>query len=265
VKNIRFHRKNAHFPEEETLSFDSIWNLDASSILAAGRTSDVSLVNLPLTGHQADNAVACRKRYWYPGLNGKLKGFFRNTFLGRSRACSEFINLRLLVEKGLSRVAPLAYGEERFARLLSRAFILTEFIPGTVSLFDFIKSTRFKSMNPAQRRSFLCSMGRWVFALHTRGYRDKDLFSRNILIHENGEKWLFSKIDSSAGRGGKSAPGTGAPFVRDLADLDGDLRLFLSRVDRLRCIHAYMGSANPGTEAKHLVRNMLSRASYASG
>ena len=60
-------------------------------------------------------------------------------------------------------------------------------------------------------------LGCWVRSFHDRGFRDRDLLSRNILVHETRTGAAFSKIDSGKARGGKLPPGSGKVCLRDLA------------------------------------------------
>lgn len=145
---------------------------------------------------------------------------------------------------GLSQVQPIAYGEDRVLGLLRRAFLLTESLDNTCSLTEFLTSHDVADFTHERRKLFLCAFGRWVAALHGRGFRDRDLFARNVLVHHDSEGWRFSKIDSSKATGGHAAPGMHPPFIKDLRDLDSDLAHLLSRSDRLRCLLAYAGAAS---------------------
>lgn len=242
-----------------SLSFRGIWELEGDQNLSSQRTSDVFLLHLPGTSRMESSLPVYRKRYWYPGLKGKLKGFFRNTFFGRSRPASEFRNLKRLNDLGLSLVRPLAFGEERKIRVLQRAFILTSFFPGTLSLQAHLESEAFGSLSGSSRRFFLCALGRWVSALHCRGYRDRDLFARNILVHGEKAVRCFSKIDSPSGSGGRVPPGGAFPYLRDLNDLDRDLSRWLSRQDRLRMVLAYTGSGEVDIEVRRLIKRLVPR------
>lgn len=241
--------------------FESIWNLDSVRNFSTQRTSDVRVVQLP--GPFGDETQAVLKRYWYPSLSDQLKGLFRNTFFGICRAAREFRNLSRLGLLDCSLVRPIAVGEDRTVRLLKRAFILTEHIPGTLSLEEILRSPTFNTWPHARRRRLAAQLGNWVRAIHDRGFRDRDLFARNILVHHSlhpsgirGAKngfFVLSKIDSSAASGGRAQPGTGRPFLRDLIDLDRDVGRWASEQDRLRFLFAYLAAFSLCSEVRTLV------------
>ncbi len=238
------------FHLNEAEGFEQFWNLPPDRSVTRRRTSDVCRVTLP-----GSNVTAYLKRYWYPSLYDRSKGFFRNTFFGMSRAAREYRSLSRLCAARCSRVLPIAYGEERTLRLLKRAFIITEELPGSITLKDLCRSTSFNAWPFRQRRRFFAALGNWVRTFHDRGFRDRDLFSRNILVHEKGENFAFSKIDSPAGSGGGSPPGSGCVFPRDIIDLDADAAPLVNEPDRLRFLLAYL--AEPGVN--NAVRFFLTR------
>jgi hypothetical protein len=239
--------------------FDALWNLKIRDTITAHRTSDVCLVNFDEGLTLNFTGLVYRKRYWYPGLSGKLKGFFRNTFFGASRASREFKNLSQLNALGLSLVRPLAVGEHRTCRFLNRAFIFTECLPDTKSLSEFLISERFRGYALEERRLFFCALGRWIFGLHHRGFYDGNLFARNILVHQRSRGLRFSKIDSPKGKGGQRPPGRGSPYLKDIKDLDQDLYGLSSRQDRLRAMLSYMGAEGVDKESRGLITRILLR------
>jgi len=223
----------------------------------------VNLVRLPHPIDRSGRAVL--KRYWYPSLSDRLKGFFRNTFFGMCRAAREFRSLSRLCHIGCARVRPIAAGEDRRARLLKRAFILTEYVPGTRSLEEILRSQTIRTWPHARRRRLAAHLGAWIRTMHDRGFRDRDLFARNILVHQstsmdspNGGFGL-SKIDSSAATGGRAQPGTGRPFLRDLIDLDRDVNSSASQPDRLRFVLAYLAAFSLDSEVRTLVGHIRQR------
>ncbi|MHC4942964.1 MAG: lipopolysaccharide kinase InaA family protein [Planctomycetota bacterium] len=240
------------------LTFDQLWNKESIEKITAYRTSDVSLIRLPDAARR-DGVKCYRKRYWYPDLRRRLKGFFRNTFFGSSRARAEYKNLHKLHTLGLTRVGPLAFGEDRSLRLLSRAFILTEHLERTLTLNQWLDSAEFSSLARKKRILFLTSLARWVSSMHLRGYRDRDLFARNVLVHLEDSGWCFSKIDSPKGSGGRAEPHRGSrgpSCLKDLKDLDQDLCAYLNRTDRLRSIQAYVGAGRVDREVKALIKRL---------
>ena len=260
-----FNPEFAHlFERSSTCNFESIWNSEPIQIFTAQRTSDVRIVQIPGAAEHDHRAVL--KRYWYPRLSDRLKGFFRNTFFGMCRAAREFRSLTRLGSVGCSLVRPIAIGEARTLRLLERSFILTEYLPGTKTLEDVLLSRSFRTWPFARRRKLAADLGCWVRAIHDRRFHDRDFFARNILVHRSPprtgrsrtetSRFLFSKIDSSAATGGKAQPGAGRPFLRDLIDLDRDVGMGASRTDRLRFLLAYMATFRMNAEVRVLAAHI---------
>ncbi len=237
--------------------FDRFWNLDVLSPVTEQRTSSVSLVALPESTCFGTSSpeTAYLKRYWFPSLRDRLKGFFRNTFFRSSRAFREYSSLLILNSNGLSRVRPIAYGEERTFRLLRRAFIVTENIPGTTTLKELLLSSGLDALPLAQRRILAARLGAWTRSIHDIGFEDRGFLPRNILLHRDGDKLAFSKIDSPKARGGGKAPGTGRKSAVDLIDLERECTSRVSRQDKLRFVLAYLASPRVDSE----VRALLSR------
>jgi hypothetical protein len=256
---IHFYSESPLGFDSRTLDFESIWEMKPKRSVTRHQTSDVSLMEISCSDSTAEKLFFFRKRYWYPGFKKKIRGFFRNTFFGSSRAAQEFKNLVHLTQSGISEVKPIAYGEHRLLRFLARAFILTEYRPNTCSLDQWFLSDAFQKSSFAHRRRFASALGRWLSRLHGRGYRDRDLYARNILMHSIRGEWRFSKIDSPKGSRSGKPPGKGSPYLKDLKDLDYDLRHFLSRTERLRCLLAYSGASEVDHEVRRLIAGVLTR------
>lgn len=254
---LKFFDKHFFNKEDRPQIFDRLWNLRPITIVTQSTTTDVALIRLENNLPSCDSGDAFRKRYRYPSFRRKLKGFFRNTFFGSSRAKREFENLTRLYQLGLNEVKPLAFGEDRFFRFLHRAFILTESLPDTCELNHFLKSPNFFDMESRSQSKFLTALGRWVAMLHARGYRDRDLHARNILVHAKNDGWRFSKIDSPKGSGGRLEPRRARTYLKDLKDLDEDLQKLISRQGRLRCALAYLGAGDVDGEVRELLDNIL--------
>jgi hypothetical protein len=240
--------------------FTQFWNLPALRAVTRRRTSDVCRVTLP-----GSDVTAYLKRYWYPSLYDRSKGFFRNTFFGMSRAAREYRSLSRLCAARCSRVRPIAYGEERTLRLLKRAFIITEELPGSITLEDLCRSASFDAWPSRRRRRLFAALGNWVRTFHDRGFRDGDLFSRNIVVHEKGEDFAFSKIDSPAGSGGGKPPGSGSVFPRDIVDLDADTAGTVNEPDRLRFLLAYLAESGVNSAVRFFLTRTMTRREKEPG
>lgn len=238
--------------------FARIWDHGIDESLSRQRSSDVAF--LRLTGPDGEKVPVCRKRYWYPSLRDRFKGFLRNTFFGMSRARREFRSLSTLYDIGCSVIRPVACGEERTLRLLGRAFIVTEVMPGTRTLEMVLRST---PHSIADRRILAARLGCWVRSFHDRGFRDRDLLSRNILVHETRTGIAFSKIDSGKARGGNLPPGSGKACLRDLADLARDTAPHVSRQDMLRSLLAYLAAHRIDGQVRWYIERIATLAESA--
>jgi hypothetical protein len=154
---------------------------------------------------------------------------------------------------GCSRIRPLACGEDRTFRLLRRAFILTEEISGTTSLEELLRSSEFPRLSLADRMELAARLGCWVRSLHDRGFRDRALHPRNILVHRDDKPLSFSKIDSGKGTGGSMPPGSGRIFIQDLADLHAGTRQLTTNQDRLRFLLAYLAAPRVDGEVRFVL------------
>ena len=240
-----------------TFDFDEVWQWPEEELITRSTTSDVCVIRWNESGANGESTAFYRKRYWYPGWKSKFRGFFRNTFFRASRARAEYRNLSWLNGIGLSRLLPVCCGEDRRFRFLERAFIVTQSIPDTCTLSDYVNSKDFTGLSLEGRRIALAALARWCARLHNRGYKDRDFFARNILVHTTEMGLCFSKIDSPKATWGADLPGLSSPYIQDLKDLDGDLRNGLSRADRLRAFLAYLGAGRVDGSVRKWIERIL--------
>jgi tRNA A-37 threonylcarbamoyl transferase component Bud32 len=178
------------------------------------------------------------KIYSYKEVRQKIRGFFRNTFFGSSRAKREWINLHRLAKLEIPVPEPIALLEMRRFRVLHACAVVTTWLDHTTTLDRHLALTAAPARaNTIQRLPHL------VAAMHAAGYTDGDLHLRNLLVSirpstsdpsRSSAPGLW-KIDSPAGRMSRS-------FRRrchDLACLDVGGRRFLTRTDRLRFWRSY--------------------------
>lgn len=253
---VKFHHEQ-RFRSDEKSEFHDLWNLSPVKTISSHRTSDVTLVALPCMQDPTETRLAYRKRYWYPGLSKKLRGFFRNTFIQQSRAKSEFENLRFLCDHGLSEIKPIGYGEDRCFRFLNRALIFTECLSNTFTFEIFLSAGTYGELTFPERKAVLIALGEWIGAFHRRGYHDHGLFARNIIIHRMKKGWSYSKIDSPKGCIGRRESNEGKPYLKDIKDLDSDLSQYLSRAERVRAFKAYLQSWNKAFPLKTMMDQIL--------
>lgn len=138
----------------------------------------------PVTDHRSSWTRRCTigsndlfiKTYDYAARRDRLRGWLRNTGpLVRSRAAAEFDALQWQRDHGFATVQPLAVFEQRAFLALRRAVLVTAAHPGTPT--DRLMA----ELAFGQRTVLAASIGRLVAALHTAGFRDRNLDLRNLL------------------------------------------------------------------------------------
>ncbi len=152
-----------------------------------------------ITDHRSSWVRRCRvgaievfvKTYEYPRPQDRLRGVLRTTILAPSRVAREIQALRWLRANGFAAPRPLARGELRSFGWLRRATLVTEALPGT-SLDRCLPS-----LETDARFAVLAAVDRFVSAIHSRGYVDRNLDPRNLIVHadELGAPTI-AKVDS---------------------------------------------------------------------
>jgi tRNA A-37 threonylcarbamoyl transferase component Bud32 len=188
----------------------ALWRLKEGSLVSAARTSVTERGTLLLDGAAVP---VHRKAYAYPGLASRLRGAFRGTLLGRSRARRERDALRVLRSlPGGPPLAPepVALAERRGWILLRDALLVSRTLAGAAAV---------EALGPCP--GLPAAVGRAVGRIHAAGWADLDLAPRNLLATPHaGGGWEIAKVDSPRLR--RVPPGHAAR-ARDLARLLADL------------------------------------------
>jgi len=184
------------------------------------------------TGHIEEPVFL--KIYTYERVRQVLRGLFRNTFFGRSRAMREWVNLHRLQRLGIAVPQPIAVIESRRLRFLRACALATIWEDGTDTLDRVLVRAP-----PSEARQLALTTARLVAAMHSGGYTDGDLHPRNLLVKREETTGPIPhrilKIDSPAGRRSRKR----GRRMHDLACLELGGRRFLSRSDRLRAWRCY--------------------------
>jgi len=216
-------------------------------LAAWSRTSDAIRVDLPENG-----GAIYVKRYHYPTLKRRWRGFFRGTFFGMSRARSEFRNLRQMRQLGIHAVRPIAWGERRTLHLVRSCFLITEAVPDALSLAAFVQTFHHRPMVRSRvraRHEVLRSLAAEVRRMHEAGFVHQDLFWRNVLVRPlSGERFEFYVLDASLGRRIRVKAWRREKIVHDLAALSVLAPDFCTKSDQLRFIREYLGATTLGEE-----------------
>lgn len=157
---------------------------------------------------RSSNTVALRlagvdlhvKRYRYSRRQA-FRGCLRNTFLGPSRVRAEFeMARRLRGRLGDVTPAAAAFGEERRAGFLRRAFFATETIADAA---------------PVGSEASAHALGSFLRRLHAAGFSHGRLYARNLLATPDGTLRIVD-LDRTTFR---LRPVRGPRAARDLAHL----------------------------------------------
>ena len=181
------------------------------------------------------------KRYRYRGVLARLKGMFRGTLLGKSRARFEYDVLAEMRRRGISAVRPIAFGERRSGGFLKACFLMTEGVTGAPSL-DVLSARPASDVldDTHERRRLIEMLARELRNMHRAGVKHGGLFWRNILVTRDADgAWQFHLIDPDRrGRCGEGAVKRG-DVVSDLADLVSSGIHGGQRADLVRFLRAY--------------------------
>jgi hypothetical protein len=232
------------------------WMRHAVQVAAQDRTTETRRLKppAPLPGCYA-------KIYRYPRWDDRLQIIFRGGLVGRSRARTEFDNLRHLSRYGLApRV--VAYGKQRKYGFLSVSLLVIEEVAQTQAMDTFV-GRHLAGLTRRQRLNFIDALARFAQKMNADGFVNSEFHWRNILVRQTGESFAFWVIDPSSRRLRYRVL---AP-VFDVATLDVCAPWFFTRAERLRFMKVYWNCAeSPLTDRhkKHLrtiaaIRNTIAK------
>ncbi len=202
------------------------------------------------------------KRYAYKGWATRLKGVFRGTLFGTSRARFEYEFLGEMRERHIPAVRPIAYGERRRAGFVTACFLITEGEVDAESLDAYVGGrVEPRDTSPRRRRRFVEALARTVRRMHQAGVMHGGLYWRNILVADTrDDAWQFLFIDPD--RRGRLYPAE-VPrngVVSDLADFASTSVAFSCRTDVVRFGRAYFGKSRLGDSEKRLLGDVITAA-----
>jgi len=224
------------------------WMQFAVQNIVVDRTSETRRLQPP-----APIPECYAKIYRHPLLKDRLRILLRGGLLGRSRAATEFKNLRRLHARGLApRV--LAFGNRRRFGLLHESLLVVEAVQNAVPLDSFI-SGPFAGFSRKQRIVFLSALAGFTRRMNAGRFVNSEYHWRNILVQNDGTTCRLQVIDPSASRWRCRLF---CPLF-DLATLDVCAPFFFSQTERLRFFKYYTGTENqPLTvQQKRQLRRLL--------
>ncbi len=138
----------------------------------------VTLSRVPSLEPKAPSLILRRLNY------GKWRHQLRDVFRA-SRAERALSNGLLLESHGISTPRSWAAATRRSYRWPLRAYLITEEVPGAVSLRAFAEE---KSWLPA---AIVSKLAQLLAQLHNAGFSHRDLKTTNILMDGSGDLWLI--------------------------------------------------------------------------
>ena len=228
---------------------------DDSQIIKRSDSSEVRRVILR-SGDRTYTVII--KKYWATKQSQLWSGFWRGTFLARSKIRREFENLGRLRAWGIDAPTPVASGEERRCRWLWRSFLITESVaePLPLDLFirDYLPSLPIEEGRRTRQELIHC-LADYTRRLHSHRFVHHDYFWRNIILTGKNLSHFFL-ID--AHKGGLWPPwAERASRAKDLATLDAPAPKCFRRTERLRFFLRYVWHLSLTADDKKLIRLTL--------
>lgn len=228
-------------------------------LAAWSRTSDTIFCSLP--GRESGLFI---KRYHYPRWRQRIEGMFRGTFLKNTRARNEYRILSIMRRLGIQAVRPIAFGERRTLHFCRSCFLITEAVPGAMSLVSFIRTfSRHPSSAKARRArlEILTSLAEQVRHMHESGFVHRDLFWRNVLIRPlPDDRFEFYFLDASVGKRIRIPQRRQDSIVHDIAAMGVLGPQFCSKADQLRFLQVYLNTDRLSAEDRAWLRRVQARS-----
>lgn len=198
-------------------SADGLMNFRPAGVAALSNSSDTFRVDCDDSVTTDAPRQIFVKRYRYRGWGPRLRGFFRGTFFGKSRARLEFDLLNEMRRRGVPSVVPITFVEDRRGGFLRSAALITQGQPNAEPLPDYF-SNQYGGWDASQRQAFSEALAKAIAGLHAAGVQHGGLFWRNILVTEIKDGWSFTLLDPN--RRGRlfSGPVPSRARVADLSD-----------------------------------------------
>lgn len=197
-------------------------------------------VNARLALLEVDARRFVIKRYTWPFIDAV------RTFGHGTRARNEYESLEVLEPLVPAPVRPMAWAEKRSLGFASRSVLVTELLADAVDLktwrLGFVNGQR-----PTEERDRLVAqlpeLAKLVRRLHDAGFHARTAFHKNVLWRPKAEaREAFSFLDLPFGSR-RTPPLPDKLRLVDLACLDKDASMILSRSQRLRLFLVYSEKA----------------------
>lgn len=185
------------------------------------------------------------KVYHRPSFPGNFKDCLRDSKAFRALKQGEALS-----DLGFHVPVTVAAGEERRARFLARAFLLTVKVEGT-SLPLFLREP-FPRASVRKKRVHLKQLAQEIRRMHDEGFVHGDLVPSNILVATEGERMAFYTIDHDRTR--RYPPWLPQRlWKRNLVQLNRFILAGISLQDRMRFLKFYLGRPSWGKKERQLL------------
>jgi tRNA A-37 threonylcarbamoyl transferase component Bud32 len=240
-------------------SVEAVYRCNAGKTVTSSGSTQV--LRVEVSGSDGPSRTLYVKKYWFNSSGQRWRGMLRGTFFGRSKVRREFENLARLRQWELDAPAPVAYGEERSGRWLTRSFLISEGISDALPLHQFIRDV-LPRLPPAEqhqlRRELIERLADYTRRLHEHRFVHGDYYWRNIILSGASLKRFFL-IDAHKGRCWRPWEEERRRAL-DLAALDAPAPAFFRRTERLRFFLVYRGHRALTPEDKSLLKRTLQLA-----
>ncbi|NOY52485.1 MAG: hypothetical protein GXP58_02565 [Deltaproteobacteria bacterium] len=198
----------------------------------------------------------------FPPLETRLKSIFTGLAI-RDGAKNEWEKILRLEELGIHTMTPVAFGSVRKWGLPYREITVTEHLYGAEKLEHFLPD-RFgrpplSRKVLAYKRRIISETACWAARFHRNGFYHQDFYLGHIFIQPDDDAFTLHLIDLQRVR--ESRRPRSSRILKDLSQINfSALQLScLTRTDRMRFIHAYLGRTRLTELDKDLIRKIESK------
>ena len=183
---------------------------------------------------------------WVEGILERIRG---------SRAARSLRGAKLLTDAGFLVPAPIAACEEIAAGAVRTSWMFSEALIGARVFSRFIERGHAPApQEKRRRREALSAVAVCVRRLHDTGLFTSDLQETNLMLEEAGGELRIHFVDLDGFRRLRRV--SWRRRRRNLVQLDRSVGRFMSRAERLRFLHTYLGAGWNRAAVRKLVAHL---------
>jgi len=169
--------------------FEDFFHFDGGTLINRNRNRDVIAFSLPAGETKKDLFM---KRFHHPHLKDM---YFAMRSFGRlcSQAGCEWHNAGLLRHHGIATYSTLCCGEQMFAGLERRSFVITEKLLGR-PLSEYV-GQNWDRTGRYNKEAVMAALGRFVRKIHNADVSLPDLYVWHLFMETHHEGYGFAVID----------------------------------------------------------------------